>query len=79
MMGSKLNVVANEPVLVVVAASILTWVGAKYGVKVDQQQASEAAGVVLLVAGALARQLVTPTAKQPPPVEPPPSPVTEKL
>ena len=63
-MTSKLNVIAREPVAVAAVASIIVWVAAKYGVRVDAQQASEAAGVVLLVAGAFARQLVTPTAKQ---------------
>jgi hypothetical protein len=65
-MTSKLNVIAREPVAVAALASIIVWVAAKYGVRVDAQQASEAAGVVLLVAGAFARQLVTPTAKVPP-------------
>jgi len=64
-MTSKLNVIAREPVLVAALASIIVWIAAKYGVKVDAQQASEAAGVVLLVAGAFARQLVTPTVKVP--------------
>ncbi len=62
-MTSKLNPVAQEPVLLTAVASAATWALARYGVKVDPQQASEIAGVVLLLGGAFARQLVTPTAK----------------
>lgn len=67
---SKLNPVAREPVLVAALASIITWALARYGVKVDPQQASEAAGIVLLVAGVFARQLVKPTAKIEPETDP---------
>ena len=65
---SKLNVVAREPVLLAVVASILTAVGARYGISLTPEQAGAAAGAVLVVGGVLARQLVRPTAKdQPPP------------
>ena len=66
------NPISNEPVLVAALASILTWVATRYGLKVDPQQASEAAGFVLLVGGAFARQLVWPTAKLPKDDKPPP-------
>ncbi len=58
-----MNPVAREPVVVGVLAAVLTWVGARYGVRVDPQQASEAAGVVLLVAAPFVRQLVRPVAR----------------
>ncbi len=68
-----MNPISNEPVAVAAVASILTWIATRYGLKVDPQQASEAAGIVLLVAGAFARQLVRPVAKDPnpPPTVPP--------
>jgi hypothetical protein len=58
-----MNPISNEPVLAAVLASVITWIAAKYAVKVDPQQASEAAGVVLLIGGVFARQLVRPVAK----------------
>jgi hypothetical protein len=61
-----MNPIAREPIVVAALAAIISWVAAKYAIKVDPQQASEIAGVVLLIAGGFARQLVTPTAKLPP-------------
>ena len=58
-----MNPIAREPVLIATLASIISWLAAKYAIKVSPEQASEIAGVVLLIAGGFARQLVTPTAK----------------
>lgn len=67
------NPVASEPVLLAAVASILTWLGARYGISLTPEQASTAAGAVLVVGGVFARQLVRPTVKDqpPPPVAPP--------
>lgn len=67
----KLNPVAREPVAVIVLAAIITWALAHYGVDIDPAKASGAAGVVLLVGGAFARQLVRPVAKDDDPVSAP--------
>jgi hypothetical protein len=58
-----MNPIAREPVLVVVLAAIITWVGGRQGLKVDPQIATEAAAAVLIIGGVFARQLVRPTAK----------------
>ena len=59
-----MNPIAKEPVAVAGLAAIITWVAAKYGAKVDPQLASEAAGIVLVIASGFARQLVRPVAKE---------------
>jgi hypothetical protein len=50
----------REPVTAAVLAPIIVWLGAYFGLDVDETTASQLAGAALVVAGLVARQSVTP-------------------
>lgn len=60
--------VKTEPVaLATVLAPLLTWLGARYGLDVDAEKATWAAGVILTIGAGLARSVVRTKATLPDP------------
>jgi uncharacterized protein (DUF697 family) len=57
------NPIANNPVLTQAAAGLVLWLAARYGLRIDDEQALKIAGAAFLVLAPFVRQLVRPVAK----------------